>query len=164
MHSSNEYLELAQARLNTASHILAVTYPTLHSPKLFLSVTEHLFLAMDYAMNAILLDQRSQEKIPPFNASFSSRYSNFRLKCAPALGFSKQHTEALQRCRNILLEHNQSPTVFERNSCLVICSVDYKMTILSEQSTSEILSYAKEFLAIAKKALEQSLSREQLSY
>jgi hypothetical protein len=154
MHLAQEYLEKSSARLSTANHILTITYPTLHSPKLFLSAIEHLFLAMDYAMNAVLVNS----KITAFNSSFPSRYSTFRLKLASKLGFHKAGVEQLNYLRTILLEHQKSPIEFERNQSLVICSDEYKMTILSEESVSEFLRIASDFTTAAKISIEESLS------
>ncbi len=108
MLTSKEYLEKSFARLNTADHILTVTHPTVQSPRLLLSATEHLFLAMDYAMNAILASELLKNTISPFNNSFSSRYSTFRLKIANKRGFSKTGIEQLKYLRNILSEHQKA--------------------------------------------------------
>lgn len=164
MHTAKEYLERSEARLQTAYHILTITYPTVQSPRLLLSATEHLFLAMDYAMNAILVQQLSQKNIPKFNASFPSRYATFRLKLANKLGFTKTSVEQLQYLRNILLEHQKSPVEFERNHSLVICSDDYKMTVLSHESVSDFLRIAKDFIATSRISIEESLSTSSLSH
>jgi hypothetical protein len=158
MYSAQDYLERATARLDTAHHLLLIIYPTTQTAKLLLSTTEHLFLAMDYAMNAVLVQQLSQGRIPKFNASFPSRYAAFRLKCAQHLGFTKTGIELLNQLRHILLEHQKSPMEFERNHRLVICSDDYKMTVLSQETVSDYLRIAKDFVSTAKLAIEESLS------
>ncbi len=163
MHSTKEYLERSFARLSTAHHILTVTYPTTQSARLLLSATEHLFLAMDYAMNAILVCQSSLNRIPKFNASFPSRYATFRLKLSHRMGFSKTGVEQLHQLRNILLEHQKSPMEFERNHALVICNDEYKMTILSIETVSDFMRVAQEFIATSRIAIEESLSTSPLS-
>jgi hypothetical protein len=165
MLTSKEYLERSFHRLQTAHHILTITFPAVQSPKLFLSIAEHLFLAMDYAMNAVLMEEKEKNSLK-FNTSFSSRYSNFRLKVAPTKNFTKTQAEQLQYLRNILLEHQKSPMEFERNQSLVICSDDYKMTILSHDSVSDLLRIAQDFVQSAKLSIGpigQSLSTREHS-
>jgi hypothetical protein len=157
MLAATEYLERSQARLETAHHLLSVTYPSTHSVRLLLSTVEHLFLAMDYAMNAVLV-QHSQKLAQKEHAAFSTRYALFRLKLANKLGFQKKSVDTLLKLRNTLLEHQRSPVEFERNNCFVICSDEYKMTILSMETVSEFISTAKDFVQTAKIAAEESLS------
>ena len=164
MHTAKEYLERSDARLQTAHHILTIAYPTTQSARLLLSATEHLFLAMDYAMNAVLVQQLSQKNILKFNGSFPSRYATFRLKLANKLGFTKTGIEQLQYLRSILLEHQKSPVEFERSHSLVICNDDYKMTLLSHDSVSDFLRIAKDFISTARISIEESLSTSPLSH
>lgn len=158
MHTTNIYLERSIARLQTAHHILTITYPSVQSARLLLSATEHIFLAMDYAMNAVLIHQFSQNATHKFNTSFPSRYSTFRLKMAHRLGFANSGIEQLHQLRTILLEHQKSPMEFERNRSLVICKEDYNLTVLSHESVTDFFRIAENFISTARISIEQSLS------
>ncbi len=134
LKTAQEYLDLAAERLGNAHRILAITYPALKSPRLFLSALEHLFLSMDYSMNALLSNEKNLRKFP---MTFSGRYSTFRVKVAGKYGIGRVGTQSLIAMRDILLEHQKSPVEFERNEKFIICSGNYRMIAL----TMEILLY-----------------------
>ena len=158
MKTSQEYRELAKARLETAQHVLEVTYPALGSPRLFLCALEHVFLSMDYAMNSLLADERMKPLSGEFPQTFSGRYSAFRLRLADRLGFKKEDVGALLALRNALLMHQKSPMEFERSDKFIICTNDYEMTSLSLEGMKAYVSAASSFLMRADLALEQPLT------
>jgi hypothetical protein len=158
MKTSEEYRRLSQERLSTAQHILGVTYPALKSPRLFLSALEHFFLSMDYAMNAILSDEKMGKEAGNFPKSFSGRYSAFRLRIADKLNFSKEDVRTLLALRNILVQHQKSPTEFERGEKFIICNDRFEMTVISMEVLEGYEKAAASFLARAELALGQPLS------
>ena len=164
MKTTEEYRDLAKQRLATAQHIPSDTYPTLQNQLLGLSALEHLFLAMDYAMNAVLFDERIRKSAGEFPKTFSGRYSAFRLRVADALGFDKEPVNTLINLRNILIRHQKSPVEFERAGKFVICTKEYGMTLLSLENTTEYAKTAASFLQDADRALGQSLSMERASH
>ncbi len=158
MKTAQEYREPAQQRLASAEHILSITYPAIKSPKLFLSVLEHLFLSMDYAMNSILVDDHFKKMAGKFPQTFSGRYSAFRMRMAKKLGFGKRDVETLMQLRSILIEHEKSPMEFERQEKLVICSGAYDLTLLSLEGMSTYARAAASFLFAAELATGKPLS------
>ena len=158
MKTSEEYRALSKERLSTAKHILDITYPALGSARLFLSALEHLFLSMDYAMNAILFDERNREMAGEFPKTFSGRYSAFRLRVADKLGFGMEEVQTLLTLRNILLTHQKSTMEFEREGKFIICTNDYEMTILSSDALNAHALAAGAFIGQTEKVLGKPLS------
>src|SRR3989344_5456478 len=159
MKTTEEYRGLAKERFAAAQHILTVTYPALKSPRLFVSAVEHLFLAMDYAMNALLADGRLRGMAGEFPRSFSGRYSAFRFRLADRLGFDRKGVEALLALRNILAGRRKSPVEFERADAFIICTNDYETTVLSRGQVAEYAKAAGSFIAAAEDILNQPVPR-----
>lgn len=159
MKTTEEYRGLAKERLAAAQHILTVTYPALRSPRLFVSAIEHLFLSMDYAMNALLADSALGSAAGEFPRSFSGRYSAFRFRLADRLGFDRKGVEALLALRNILSGRRKSPVEFERADAFIICTSDYETTVLSKERVAEYAETAGGFVASAENILNQPLPR-----
>src|SRR3989344_3945001 len=132
MKTTEEYRGLAKERFAAAQHILTVTYPALKSPRLFVSAVEHLFLAMDYAMNALLADR---------------------------LGFDRKGVEALLALRNILAGRRKSPVEFERADAFIICTNDYETTVLSRGQVAEYARAAGSSTPAAEDILTQPVPR-----
>lgn len=159
MKSVQEYMKLAKEKLHVGKHITTVTFPSLQDPKLLLAALQHLFLSMNYSMNAVLTHEHERGKTPPYNPSFTSRFSAFRMHCADRLGFDKEAVKALWEARHLLLEHKKSPVEFVRDTRIVICSDDFDMTIVSSDRVKEFLNFTATFVDHAQDVIEEPATR-----
>lgn len=159
MKSVPEYMKLAREKLHVGKHITTITFPSLQDPKLLLAALQHLFLSMNYCMNAILTKEQDRGKIPPFNPSFNSRFTAFRMNCADRLGFDKTAVKSLWDSRHLLLEHKKSPVEFVRDKRLVICSDDFDMTIISADRVKELLKLTINFVEHTQEVIEEPTTK-----
>lgn len=151
-----EYIDLAIRKLKIAEHIAANTYPAVKNPRLLLSALENVFLAYDYAMNAVLEYERLGGRVQEAKKTFPARFSLFRRSCADRLGFDKQALLDFRDIRRILQEHKKSPLEFTRNNRMVICDNNYSMRIITYADVQSYLSSARGFVERAQSTTKRA--------
>ena len=68
--------ETARKKVQMADHTLTRIFPSVKDPSLLVASLEHLFLALSSSLGALLAYERLFKRIPPFQDSFSSKFSN----------------------------------------------------------------------------------------
>ncbi|HLC96081.1 MAG TPA: hypothetical protein VJH97_02060 [Candidatus Nanoarchaeia archaeon] len=144
MEKFQELRDISIKKLQTADHMLTMTYPFVQDPKLLILVIENLFLAATNAMGSVLHYERLFKRIPPFQDTFESKYNMFRLKCAD--NFDPEHIALIGELKDIIIAHRKSPVEFSKKDRFVICSEDYQMRTISLPGLKEYIQKTKLFI------------------
>lgn len=86
----------AQKRLQTADHMLHVTYPSVKEPKILVAVLDHLFHSLEAAIAALVAYEREFKRVPPYPQSFIGQFEVFRKHCVPNYGISPAMVKLVQ--------------------------------------------------------------------
>lgn len=148
MERFEEERNKALQNLRIADHMLHVTYPLLHDPKLLLGVMDNIFLALTHTMGAILHYDRFFKRIPPFHDNFESKFNMFKLKCMPSYKIDRKVAETILGIKEIILLHRKSRVEFRKNDQYVICNPDYSITTISISQIKEHIQQTKEFASL----------------
>src|SRR3989338_9137316 len=122
--------DTALKNLKTADHLLNVTYPLVKDQKLFLSVLDHLFLALVNSITAILNYELHYRRIPNFKDNFQEKYNMFVRHCVKPYHISKDYLEFILNIKSLVAAHQKSSMEFIRKENIVICDDKYSCKTL----------------------------------
>ena len=149
-------LKEANRALDTADHLAYVTYPIVNELKLLVTITENLYLAMVYAMEAMLQYDYLYKRISFLPHDFNSKYDMFK-RIAQKYNMNRLQIALLLDLRSLLESHKKSPIVFTRNDKIVICSDAYKtMKTLNIDKVKEYLNTTKLFMRRVNEIFERN--------
>lgn len=146
MEKFQESRRKALKYLQTADHMVSVTYNVVKDTKLLLAIMENLNNALQETMNSIIYYDRLFKRIPPFQDSFESRYNVFRLKCARRYNLETEYITTIAEVKEMIDEHKKSPVEFVRNNKFVICNESYRMKTLAIGDIKKYVARAKIFI------------------
>jgi len=145
MEEFQKYRELAAKNIKVADHILNVTYSLVEDTKLLLGVAESILMALTNTMYSLVSYERLFRRLPPYQENFESKYNMFRLKIVPRYNINKSHILFIEKMRDIIKKHKESPIEFVRKDKFVICSEGWKVEALSIRQLREFIDKTKEF-------------------
>ncbi len=96
MANYQELQQEAQKRLQTADHMLHVTYPSVKEPKILVAVLGHLFHSLAAAIAALVAYERQFKRVPPYPQSFIGEFEVFRKHCVPDYGIPLAMVKLIQ--------------------------------------------------------------------
>ena len=142
-----EYLKEAEKIIQTADHLIYMTFPLVNDKRLLLKIITETKTAVANCINSVLQYEYLYKRIK-LSKSSKTNLKTFIEKCAPRYGITEQETEIILELFDIVEKHKQSPFEFMK---------DNKIVILSENSTQKVISVEKikEFLFISKNILRK---------
>jgi hypothetical protein len=144
-----KYQELhirAQQGLQKAEQTMLFTYRMINSPKLLLGVVQQLDEATTSALDALLTHQKEWGKIQRYDDDLKSKLSVLKEKIMKRHSIDAESINTIKELRDIINEHQKSPTEFERKDRLVICTDKYRMKIITANDIRKHIDKAKLFI------------------
>lgn len=154
MQKESECFEKAKYYVNVAQHILTTTYPVVKEPKVLLSSLENVFLAATNALGALLYGERTKKTIPPFHNTFDSKFNMFQHKIVEMYEFDESEYMFMQKLKDLLLFHKQSPVEFSRSDDFVMCDEEYNIEKLTVQRVQDYIQLTRKFMVKTQKILK----------
>lgn len=144
----------AEQQYAMAKHLLTVTYPIIHDPKLLLGVVGNLSQALESGMEALL--QYEQElKLLQIPATFQAKVNLFRSKSIPRNKLPLAAATLLLELHEIMKLHQKSPLEFPRQQRLIICNDRYNLKTVSAKELAAQLLIVKDFLGTLRSVLDK---------
>ena len=154
---ANIYLERredALKRLKTADHMLNVMYSSINEPKILLATVENIFLGLSSSIAALLYYELSLRRVPAFQDTFDAKYNLFKTRTGLKYGFDKSYFLLIEKVKDIVKRHNQSPVEFSRKSKFMICDSDYGIEELTKEKVNQYLDKSIDFYKIVHKIID----------
>lgn len=155
MESVLKLVEKANKSLRLADHLTYVTYPLLKDVKLVVTITENLYNAHVYAMDAFLKYEMLYKRIQRVPEDFDSRFDIFKTKIAKRYNIDREHILLMDDLRKIIDYRRKSPIEFIRKEKIVICSDNYKMRTLNYDKAKEYINKSKPFFTRLNRVLRK---------
>ncbi len=146
METVKGLLTEARDKVNTADHLVYVSYPEIADSKMLFAITGGLSIAVTRAMEAVLAYERSFQRIPLAPKDFSSEFELFKGKCVPSYGFDKKYVALIDDLNNIVELKKRTPLEFSRKDKIVLCTESYRMKEVDLKKVKEYLQLSKEFV------------------
>ena len=136
----------ALEKLKIADHLVGTTYSLVKEPKLLVSVLEHIYLAFEYTITALLEYEKNFKTVPDYTRSFESRIEIFRRKIATKYEISDKIIEFIINIKKTLDEHKKASVEFTKKETFVISDNNYNITTLNVDEVKKTLSTAKHYI------------------
>ncbi|MFT4261141.1 MAG: hypothetical protein ACMXX9_01785 [Candidatus Woesearchaeota archaeon] len=146
MEKFQELIQQAKKKIIIADHMLNSSYKLVGDPKILLSVSTSLYVAVEAAMSSALEYERLFKRVPIFSDNFNSKYATFRNKLAPKHDIKKEDLLLIKELNEIYEAHKKSPVEFTRKDKFVIASDTYELKTLEFSDIKTYLRRAKVFI------------------
>lgn len=143
-----ENLEKSEKTIQTADHLLYVTYPLVKDKRLLLKILTEIKKGIASCMNAVLQYEYLHGRVR-LSSDPKLNFKKFLEKCCPRYNISETNVKKIIKLFDIVEKHKASPFEFAKED---------KIVILSDNMTSEIITLekVKEFLDSSKIILQKS--------
>jgi len=140
-----ENLNKASAMLQTADHLLYVTYPLVRDKRILLKILTEIYEAVFSAVNSILQYEYIYKRIE-LSKNPKENFIIFKEKCAPRFNISEEQTSRIVEIFRITEKHKQSPIEFLKGNKLIIMSDSVQTDAVTIEKMKEYLFLAKEII------------------
>ncbi len=140
-----ENLDKASRVLQTADHMLYMTYPLIKEKRLLLKILDETYIAFLNIVNAILQYEYLYKRVQLYSSA-RDNFSVFKNKCAPKYNISPQQIEKILEIFNLTEKHKKSPFEFVRNDKIVIMTNAFKTDTVTVEKMKDFILIAKDIL------------------
>ena len=140
-----ENLDKAAKNLQTADHMLYMTYPLIKEKRLLLKILSETYLVVLNIVNAILQYEYFYKRINLYKDS-RENFSVFKNKCAPRYGVTEDQVQKILKIFNLAEKHKKSPFEFVRNNKVVIMTNAFKTDTITVEDMKEYIFLSKDLL------------------
>ncbi|HIH17756.1 MAG TPA: hypothetical protein HA282_04565 [Nanoarchaeota archaeon] len=147
-----ECFKEAKNKLNSASHLLTITYPLVQDQKMFSRVLELLSESLVAGVNAALFYAHYSESLPLLK-KFDLDYPNF-VKKKEEYGLSMEEIKAIGEIMFIAKKLKEASMEFPRQDSLVILSETLETEQIDEKRLRSFLSITNRVLSKIRAKIE----------
>lgn len=140
-----ENLDKAAKNLQTADHMLYMTYPLIKEKRLLLKILNEIYLVTLSIVNAILQYEYFYKRINLYQNS-RENFSVFKNKCAPRYSITSEQVEKVLEIFNLAEKHKKSPFEFVRNNKVVIMTNALKTDTITIEKMKDYILLSKDIL------------------
>jgi len=140
-----ENLNKAASMLQTADHMLYMTYPLIKEKRLLLKILNETYLVILSIVNAILQYEYVYKRINLYKTA-EENFSVFKNKCAPKYEIAPEQVQKIKEIFDLAEKHKKSPFEFVRNNKVVIMTNALKTDTITVERMKEFLFLSKDIL------------------
>ncbi len=140
-----ENLNKASSMLQTADHMLYMTYPLVKEKRLLLKVLNEIYLVVLSIVNAILQYEYVYKRVNLYKTA-EENFSVFKNRCAPRYEISPEQVQKIKEIFDLAEKHKKSPFEFVRNNKVVIMTNALKTDTITVEKIKEFLFLSKDIL------------------
>lgn len=144
-----ENLEKSEKTIQTADHLLYVTYPLVKDKRLLLKILTEIKKGVANCINAILQYEYLHARIK-LSSNPKLNFKKFLEKCCPRYNISENEIKRILKLFEIVEKHKASPFEFVKEDKIVILSDNMDSEIITLEKVKEFLSSSKIVLQKAK--------------
>lgn len=144
-----ENLEKSEKTIQTASHLLYVTYPLVKDKRLLLKILSEIKNGIASCMNAVLQYEYLYGRIR-LSSDPKLNFRKFLEKCCPRYNISETEIRKIVKLFEIVEKHKTSPFEFVKEDKIVILSDNMNSEIITLEKVKEFLNSSKIVLQKAK--------------
>ena len=144
-----ENLEKSEKTIQTADHLLYVTYPLVKDKRLLLKILTEIKNATANCMNAVLQYEYLYGRVK-LSSNPKLNFKKFLEKCCPRYNISETNVKKIIKLFEIVEKHKDSPFEFVKKDKIVILSNNMNSEIITLEKVKEFLDSSKIILQKAK--------------
>ncbi len=139
-----ENLDKASKLLQTADHMLYMTYPLVKEKRLLLKILNETYLAILNIVNSILQYEYLYKRIQLYKDA-KANFEVFK-KCSPRYGITPEQVQEIIEIFNLAEKHKKSPFEFVKNEKIVIMTNSLKTDTITMEKMKSYILLAKDLL------------------
>lgn len=143
-----EHLEKARKEIEIADHLIFVTYKMISEAKFLLAISEHIIIAAQKALEALLEYERHYKRLDAFHYSFAVEISVFREKLEGRYNFDPRFFKLLKKLLELQRFDKDSVVRFKRGEKYILTSSEYSMSVLDLENIKRYSSLTKKFVNV----------------
>lgn len=149
-----EYLISSQKKLQTADHLIYMTYPLIKDKKLLLKIMSELNSAVVDLINSVLQYEYLFKHIE-LTKNPTTNLNLFFQKCALKYRIDNTEIIVIKELLDLNEKHHKSPIEFIRNGNVVILTENLNPSIISPEKIKQFLYSLKTTLRKVQKAISK---------
>ena len=147
-----ENLEKSEKIIQTADHLLSVTYPLVKDKRLLLKILTEIKNGIESCMNAVLQYEYLYGRVR-LSSDSKLNFKRFLEKCCPRYNISETEVKKIVKLFDIVEKHKVSPFEFVKEDKIVILSDNMNSEIITLEKVKEFLDSSKIVLQKAKNTI-----------
>jgi len=140
-----ENLDKAAHLLQTADHMLYMTYPLVREKRLLLKILNEIYIVVLSTVNAILQYEYFYKRVNLYKNA-RENFSVFKNKCAPRYGIDSEQVGKVLEIFELAEKHKKSPFEFVRNNKVVIMTNALKTDTITIEKMKGFIFVSKDLL------------------
>jgi len=149
-----ENILTAEKKIQTADHMIYVTFPLIKDKRLLLKITQEIKNAVTDCITSILQYEYLYKRINLYKDS-KLNFKTFIEKCAPRYRIKKEEINLILELFDFVEKHRKSPFEFVKDDKVVILSNGLKPKTLTVEKTKEFLIAVKNILRKTRKTFKE---------
>ena len=147
-----ENLILAEKMIQTADHMIYVTFPLIKDKRLLLKILQEMKNAIALCINAILQYEYLYKRIKLYKDS-RLNFKIFIEKCVPRYRITKEEINQIMELFDFVEKQKESPFEFVKDEKLVVLGTGLRPRIMTVERTKELMMVAKSILKKTKETI-----------
>lgn len=131
--------------LQTADHMLYMTYPLIREKRLLLKILNEIYLVILNVVNSILQYEYVHKRINLYRST-KENLSVFKNKCGGRYGITPEQISQIELVFELAEKHKNSPFEFVRNNKIVIMTNALKTDTITVEKIKEFVILSKDIL------------------
>jgi len=140
-----ENIIAAEKKIQTADHMIYVTFPLIKDKRLLLKILQEIKNALIGCITSILQYEYLYKRITLYKDP-KLNFKTFVEKCAPRYQIIKEEINLILELFDFIEKHKESPFEFLKDNKVVILSNNLKPKTLTVEKTKEFLMLVKNIL------------------
>ena len=151
-----ENLQKAEKSLQTADHMIYITFPLIKDKRLLLKILEEIKISIAHCINSILQYEYLYKRISIYKDS-RSNFRVFTERCAPRYKITKEEINLILELWDIIEKHKESPFEFVKDNKIVILSTNLNPKIITVEKIKEFLMLGKYIIKKTKETMKENI-------
>ena len=150
-----ENIVAAEKKIQTADHMIYVTFPLIKDKRLLLKILQEIKNAVMDCISSILQYEYLYKRI----TLYKNPKLNFKIfieKCAPRYQITKEDIKLILELFDFIEKHRESPFEFIKDDKVVILSNSLNQKTLTVEKTKEFLMLVKNILRKTRDAFKKN--------
>jgi hypothetical protein len=140
-----ENLIVAEKTIQTADHMIYVTFPLINDKRLLFKILQEMKNAVALCINSILQYEYLYKRIKLYKDS-RLNFKIFLERCVPRYGITKEEMSLILDLFDFVEKHKESPFEFVKDEKIVILSNGLRPKVMTVEKAKEFMMAAKSIL------------------
>jgi len=154
METFLESLAEAEKIIQTADHMIYMTFPLIKDKKLLLKILSEIKIAVTKCINSILQHEYLYKRITLYKES-KTNFRTFTEKCAQKYKITDKEIKLILKLFELAEKHKKSPMEFVRKEKIVILSENSEPNTFTHEKSKEFLTMAKSIFKKTKEIIKR---------